>query len=247
LLGQLIVLGVFCGLLRAAAVGVAGSEAADIAFLLSLLVLLLIGIGAFRTAVESASSILSQMVGFMQAILPVLSTMLAAAGAISTAAVFHPLLYAAVTGIATAIEAILFPLVYASAGLSVVGSLSKEFPVKRLAALLKTGTVSLLGLAFIAFFAVLQARGAIAPVADGFALRTAKFLTGTFIPVVGGRLADALDVVVGGSLLIKNAVGLFGMAAIAVITLFPLVKVFSLLVIFRLATALIEPITDERL
>ena len=56
-----------------------------------------------------------------------------------------------------------------------------------------------------------------------------------------------MDVIVGGSVLIKNALGVFGMGTIAVITAFPAVKIFSILAVFRLATALVEPITDPRL
>lgn len=247
LLGQLIVLGVFCAFLRVVASSVAGSEATDVAFLISLLVLLLLGFGAFRATLEAAWVTLDQMVGLMQALLPLLSTMLAAVGAITTAALFHPLLYATVTGVAMLVRGALFPLVSIMAVLSVIGSVSSDFPVRRMAGLVRTGGITLLGLAFIAFFAVLKTRGAIAPVADGVALRTARFLTGAFIPVVGGRVADALDVVVGGSMLIKNAVGLFGMGAVAAITAIPLMKVFSIVFIFRLATALVEPVTDPRL
>ena len=247
LLGQLIVLGVFCAFLRVAASSFAGSEATEVAFMASFLVLLLLGFGAFRAALEAASATLDQMVDLMHAVLPLLSTMLAAVGAVTTAAVFHPLLYATVTAVAMLVRGLLFPLVMAGAALAVIGSAAGDFPARRLAGLVRTGAMTLLGLAFIAFFGVLKARGAIAPVADGVALRTARFLTGAFIPVVGGRVADAVDVVVGGSMLIKNAVGLFGMGAVAAVTAIPLMKVFSIFFIFRLAAALVEPVTDPRL
>lgn len=247
LLGQLVILGVFCAFLRIIASSMAGDGAGDAAIMLSLLVLLLIGLHAFRTAVELAGAAIDQMVGFMQAILPVLSTMLAAVGAVTTAAIFHPLIYATVTAIATLMQSVLFPIVYLLGALAVIGSISKEFPIGKLEGLFKTGTVAALTLSFLVFFGVLQVRGAIAPVVDGFAIRTAKFLTGAFVPVIGGKLADALDVIVGGSVLIKNAVGVFGMTTVGAITAFPIVKVFSILAIFRVATALIEPIADPRL
>src|SRR5690606_17809677 len=70
---------------------------------------------------------------------------------------------------------------------------------------------------------------------------------GSFVPIVGGRLADAFDVIIGGSVLIKNAVGVFGMGAIAAITAFPIIKIFTILALFRIATALVEPSTAPRL
>jgi len=247
LLGQLVLLGVLCALLRNVVQAAGGTEAVDVAFMLSLLVLLLLGLQAFRAAVELAAGTLRSMVDFMHAMLPPLATMLAAAGAVTSAAVFHPILYVTVTAIATLIDAVLIPAVFASAALAVIGSISRDFPVKSLEGMLRTAMMTMLGMCFIAFFAVVQVRGAIAPVADGFAFRTAKFLTGTFVPLVGGRIADAMDVIVGGSALIKNALGAFGMGTIAVMTAFPLVKLLSILAVFRLAGALIEPITDPRL
>lgn len=247
LLGHLVLLGVFCALLRNVASTFKTAEAGEVAFFVSLLVLLLFGLKAFSTAVSLATTALRTMVDLMQAMLPLLATMLAAVGAVTSAAIFHPLIYTTVTAIATLIEGGLVPIVTISAPLAVLGSISKDFPVKHLEGLLRTGILTALGMAFIAFFAVVQVRGALAPVADGFAFRTAKFLTGVFIPVVGSRIADAMDVIVGGSMLIKNALGVFGMGTIAVVTAFPVVKILSILVVFRTATALIEPITDPRL
>ncbi|MBO2520684.1 MAG: stage III sporulation protein AE [Firmicutes bacterium] len=247
LLGQLVLLGVLCALLRAAAQAGGGAEAADVALMLSLLVLLLLGLHAFRAAVQLASGTLKSMVSFMQAMLPPLATMLAAAGGVTSAAIFHPILYVTVTGIGTLVDAMLVPAVFACAALSVAGAVSQDFPVGRLEGLLRSAVMTALGLCFIAFFAVVQVRGALAPVADGFAFRTAKFLTGTFVPLVGGKIADAMDVIVGGSVLIKNALGAFGMTAVAVMTAFPLVKLFSIFAVFRVATALVEPVTDPRL
>ena len=59
-------------------------------------------------------------------------------------------------------------------------------------------------------------------------------------PVLGNTFAQALDVAVGGSLLIKNALGMFGLCAILIIVTFPLVKIVALLLIFRVVTALVE-------
>lgn len=67
------------------------------------------------------------------------------------------------------------------------------------------------------------------------------------VPVLGNTFAQALDVAVGGSLLIKNALGMFGLCVILIIVAFPLVKIVALLLIFRVVTALVEPISDARL
>ncbi len=247
LLGQLVLLAVFCAILRGVASAFTMQGAADAAFWVVFLALLLLSVQVFRTAVSVASGAIDNMTGFMAAMLPIMITMLTAVGGITTAAVFHPLLFMVVHSVALLVKGVVLPLAFLTAALGVAGVVAKEFPMKRLAGLARQWCITLLGLLFIIFFGVLAIRGAIAPVADGLALKTAKFLTGTFVPVVGSRMAEALEVVVGGSMLLKNAIGAFGLIVVFLITAFPVLKVGAVLLIFRVATALVEPISDERL
>ena len=101
--------------------------------------------------------------------------------------------------------------------------------------------ITILGVTFIVFSGFMVVRGAIAPIADGISLRTAKYLTRTIIPIAGGMFADTLEVVVGGSLLIKNAVGIFGLVMILCLVAAPLIKVVAMVLLKlwrRLRTAL---------
>ena len=90
-------------------------------------------------------------------------------------------------------------------------------------------------------------RGAVAPVADGVALRAAKFLTSNVVPVIGSMFANAVEVVVGGSLLIKNTVGMFGMLIIFLLVALPIIKIWAIVLIYRIVAALVEPISDKRI
>jgi len=183
----------------------------------------------------------------MYALLPLLSTTLAAVGGLTSAALMHPMLMAAVGMMGMLVQKVVFPLLQIAIVLGIVGNLFHGFPVKRLAALLERSGSLLLGTAFVAFAAMIIARGMLAPVVDGVTIRAAKYLGGKIMPVLGNTFAQALDVAVGGSLLIKNGLGVFGLSVILVIVAFPLVKIVALLFIYRLVTALIEPISDTRL
>ena len=105
----------------------------------------------------------------------------------------------------------------------------------------------LLGLSFTLFIGALSLQGVGGAVADGITLRTAKYMTDAFIPVVGGMFADVLEAVVGGSLLLKNAVGLVGLIAIGFITLFPVLKIIAIVIIFKVSAALIQPLGDSNI
>jgi stage III sporulation protein AE len=247
LLGQLVLLTVFCAILRNLAHAFPTQQTADLAFALVFLALLYISLQSFRAAVDVATDTLNTMVDLMHAALPLMTTMIAAAGAVSTATLYHPMFVSMVSMVATLVRNVVLPMTFLSAVLGILGSLSKDFPMKKMAGLVRQWTITILGLLFILFFGVLSIRGAIAPVTDSIAIKTAKFLTGTFVPVIGSRMAEALDIVIGGSQLIKSAIGVFGMAAVFITVAFPALKVFSVLFIYRIVTAFIEPLSDERL
>ena len=69
-----------------------------------------------------------------------------------------------------------------------------------------------MGLFLTVFLGVISVQGASAAVTDGITIRTAKFITGNFIPVIGRMFTDATDTVVGASVLLKNSVGIAGVA-----------------------------------
>lgn len=247
LLLQLIILAVASSLLKALAASMGSKDVTDVAFMISLLALVFLGVQAFRNVVDVADGAITEMVSFMHAVVPLLSTLLVAVGGATSAAVFHPILISVAVVVGSVVRTIILPLAFAGVVVTLISQFSDEASVKRLGGLIQKASTTLLGIVFVVFLGVIAIRGAIGPVVDSIGIRTAKFLTGTFVPVIGGRLADAMDVVVGGSLLIKNAVGAFGMLVVLVITALPALKIFSLLVIFRLATVFIEPIADERL
>lgn len=75
------------------------------------------------------------------------------------------------------------------------------------------------------FVAVMSVRGVIAGAADTVTIRGFRFLIGNSVPVVGSAIGEALNSVVAGLGLIKNTVGMIGIAAVAVINLPVLIEV----------------------
>lgn len=67
-----------------------------------------------------------------------------------------------------------------------------------------------LGIFMTVFLSVISVQGTATAVADGVAIKTAKFVTGNFIPVVGRMFTDAADTVISASVILKNTIGLAG-------------------------------------
>ena len=168
-------------------------------------------------------------------------------GNITSAALFHPISFLIVNALSTLVRNVVFPLIFLATILDIVNNISDEFKVTGLAGLFKQLAVGFLGLIMTIFIAAIVTQGTVATVSDGVTIRTAKYLTGTFVPVIGGFVSNALDMIIGGSLLIKNALGVFSVFIILIFCSFSVIKIIALVFIYRLAGAIIQPVSDSKI
>lgn len=247
LLAQLIIISVLCALLNNLTNSFGNNATGQIAYYASYLVIAGISIKAFIVAINVGQQAIDNMVSFMQALMPVLLTLLMAVGSITASALFKPIIVGSIGITSTIMKDIILPLVLLSAILAIVNNLPSKIQVTKLASLIKQGCITLIGLVLTIFLGIITIEGVLASSADGVTLRTARFAMDRFIPIVGGFMSDAIDTVFGCSLLIKNAVGVVGLIVILVIVSFPILKILSLIVIYKITAVLIEPISDSKI
>ncbi len=245
LLGKLLVIAVICCILQNIQNSFEGGTVAKLAYFVCFLVVITLAVGSFRMAAEVGLASINRMVAFMKLLLPVLLVLLTAMGGITSVALLQPLLMVFLSFMCTFIQIVIFPLIYLSAVLAIANNVSESFKVSRIAGLIKQLTKVGIGLVLTVFIGVITVEGVAGAVVDGVTLRTAKFMTGAFVPVAGGMFADALDAVVGGSLLLKNAVGITGVLVLGAIVIFPVLKILAIAIIYRIASALLQPLGDS--
>lgn len=241
LLTKLVVLAIVAALLQSLQSAFDTEATGRLAYAVVYLVLIGLALSGFGLAVTSAKQAMDGMSGFMLAMLPVLLTVLAGLGGVTSAAIFHPIMITFVSTAATTMVSIVFPLIFLSAVLEIVSGLGESVKLTHLAGLLRQGATIVMSLTFTVFLGVVAFKGAAGAVADGLTMKTARFALGTFLPVVGKMFADATDLIFGSTILLKNALGLVGVAAIFFIAIFPLLKILSLVLIYQLAAALVQP------
>ncbi|WP_445900293.1 stage III sporulation protein AE [Desulfitobacterium sp. THU1] len=245
LIAKLLILAVLTAVLQqlqSAFNGGVGKMAQALAFLM----LMGIALATFQMAMDVAYTAIQSMTGFMQTLLPVMMTMLAAMGNLTTAALFKPIVLGSLAFLATLIKTVALPLFFLAAVLKLFNHISSEFKLSKLAGLLEfTGKLSL-GLILTVFIGVMTVQGVTGGVADGVVLRTAKY-SADLIPVVGKFFKDAVELVVTSGLLLKNALGIVGIIALALICLGPVVKLVAMILVFKISSALIEPLGQTEL
>lgn len=247
LLGKLIVLGAVLAILAQLQCAFEQNTVARLAHSVGLLSLFTVALSSFTLALSAGREAVGSMVGFMQSLIPVVMPLLAAVGNLTSVALMHPVIFLSLNVLGTLTQNIVFPLIFCSAVLGIVSQLSERFQVSRLAGLFRDGSVLLLGLFLTVFTGILAVQGVAGAVTDGVGLRTAKYLTGAFVPVVGSILSDAVEAVVGCSLFIKNAVGILGVLAIFFLCAIPVVKILAAAMVYRLAGAILQPIGAREL
>lgn len=244
LLGMLIMLTLFCTILQTLQSALERQTVSKVAYAIVYLVLIVLALNSFYLAVSYAKEAIDMMSGFMIALLPLMLGLMATFGNLVTVSFFHPVIVFLIHISGLLISSVILPLFFLSALLNIVSTLNENYKVTQLANLLKNVGLGLIGLFLTIFLGVISVQGAASAIQDGVAMKTAKFVTGNFIPVVGRMFTDAADTVLSASLLLKNSVGIVGVIIILGIALFPAMKIFAIAIIYKLAAALLQPIGD---
>lgn len=242
LLGTLIMLTVFSVFLQTLQSAFNQQAVSKVAYALVYMVLIIIALNSFQVAIAYATGAIETMSKFILALVPLLLALMASSGGVISAAFFHPVILFLMNISGMLIQYIVMPLLFLSALLSIVSTISDQYKVTQLAQLLRNVSIGILGIFLTVFLGVISVQGATSAVADGITIRTAKFVTGNFIPVVGRVFTDAADTVITASLLLKNTVRIAGVVVLLLIVAFPAIKVLALALIYKLAAALLQPI-----
>lgn len=213
-----------------------------IAYFVIYLVLIFIALNSFYVAVSYTQEAIEMMKGFMIALLPLMLGMMASFGNVIAVSFFHPIIIFLINFSGILVSTFILPLLFLSAMLLIVSSLSENYKVTHLANLFKTVGLGALGIFLTIFLGVISVQGTASAIQDGLAMKTAKFVTGNFIPVVGRTFTDAADTILSASLVLKNAVGMAGLLVILLIVLFPALKIAAVALIYKIAAAALQPI-----
>ena len=247
LLIKLLVLTIICAVLTNLQSSFEKDTVGQLAFYVCYLVIIAVSIQAFTIGFNIGRDAIENMVVFIQVLLPILITLLLAMGGFTSSALFQPVILGAVSVISTLMKDVLLPIIFFSGIIGIVSKISYKVQIKKVSGLLRQVSFAILGVTLTIFIGIISIQGITAAKVDGITIKTAKFAVDKFIPIVGKFLSDAMDTVVGCSMLLKNAVGIIGLIALFIICIMPILKIAAILFIFKVTSAVIEPISDSRI
>jgi stage III sporulation protein AE len=242
LLGSLILLTIFSMFLQSMQNAFESSTISKVAYSIVYMVLVIIALNSFHIVIQYTNEAIGSMISFVLALIPLLLALIASSGGIISAAFFHPVILFLMNISGMFMQYVILPLLFLATLLSIVSTMSDQYKVTQLAQLLRNWSIGLMGLFLTVFLGVISVQGASTAITDGVAIRTAKFVTGNFIPVIGRIFTDAADTVVSASGLLKNSVGIAGVAILLIIVAFPALKILMVAFIYKFAAAILQPL-----
>ena len=183
----------------------------------------------------------------MNALFPILIGLVAALGGGVSASVYQPSVAFLSGGMIQLIANVVFPMVILTIVFSIVSNLSKDIKMTKMTDFLESTAIWIVSVSFTVFMAFLSVNGITAGVRDGISVRAAKFAISSYVPILGGYLSEGFNIILAGSVLIKNALGLSGILLLLLTIVLPVIKIGLFILGLKLTAAVIEPVTDARI
>lgn len=210
-------------------------------------VLAVVGVTAvsmFSMCAETLSAMSAQI----NAIFPLILTLMAGMGGATTASVFSPSIAIVTGGLFTLIVNVLLPLLITAFVFGAVGNAAGESSqFGKMSGFLRSAVKWLFGTGFFLLSAVLGVQGVTASVMDNIGIRSAKFTIGKYVPVIGGYMSDGFNLIVSGGIAVKNALGYTALVLLILTALPAIVQIAAFSLCLQLSAAVIEPLGNKQL
>ena len=247
LLIELLLISMLCAVLQNIQNSFGGDSVSKIAYYACFLLMVIVMIKSFGQIVQLGRETIDNMITFMNALMPTLGILLAAAGGFASAATLDPIIMFAIKLISDIIRDLVLPMTVLVVIINIVDSLSESIKITRLGTLIKQVSTWMLGFVMTVFVGVVTIRSSASTTLDQLTLKASKFVVDNFIPVVGKALSDAISTVAGYSILLKDAVSIGGVIIMIFICVFPLIKIILMSLVYKFVGAVMEPVVDKRI
>lgn len=246
-ISSIIVILVIHGILKSITDGLGNKSVAQIAYYVQYILIVTLVMSNFAEIITMVKEAIQNLVGFINSLVPILITLLITTGNIVSAGMLEPIILFIITLIGNVIVNVIIPVVLVSTALGIISQISSKIQIDKLAKLFKSSSVWFLGIMLTLFVGIVSLQGNLSSSIDGVTAKTTKTAVSSFIPVVGKILGDAVDTVMGCSVILKNALGVVGVIIIIGICIIPIIKLVTLMSVYYIGAALCQPIADEKI
>ena len=140
----------------------------------------------------------------------------------------------------------LLPVINVYIMIQVLGNLTGEDFLSEFAQLLQKLVSWILKSLLAGVVGINVVQGLLAPVIDSLR-KSALTRTAEALPWIGNAVGGAAEIVFGTAVLIKNGIGMAGAVIAVLICAVPVIQMLVLAFLYKLAAALVQPVSDKRI
>ena len=193
-----------------------------------------------------AIKVLTNLQTFIESLIPSLFAATALSGNYTSTVLYSQGMLIIIGIVENIIIKYVIPFVYIIIVLEIINSITEENILSKMVELFKNIVNWGIKTIVIVFAAILAIQSFTTPVIDGLANKSVKVAVSA-IPFVGTTLSGVADTVLGCAVLIKNGIGIVALIIIIVICLIPIMKILVVALLYKFASAIIQPISDKRI
>ena len=246
LLRNLLVIGIVSAILHSVTSSFQSSSIGEIGFYVSYLAMVTLLFSSFRIAAAVFNGLMLTITAFIEAGIPLFISLVIMSGNFAGGTVFNALLMFAVGFVGRFISWAVAPAIMAAAAINMINFIDERDILTNLSELIKgiiSWTLKVLALGMVSVITIQRIS---TPLVNNLFMRGLRTTVNT-VPVVGGILTGALENVMYLAGAVRGGVLIAVIIALVSICLMPMLKLTALLLTYKLAAALIQPICDDRI
>lgn len=247
LLSVIIAIGVIGNLLNGMKSKFNEKSTANLIHLVCFMAVVILMISMISNLSNKTESAINSMVNLMNAIFPILITLMIGIGANASAGAFQPIVAIISTYVADFFKFFILPLFLVSFVFGIISNLSDNVKLDRFNSFISSMFKWSVGLVFTIFFAIFTIQGISAGSFDSLSIRTTKYTIRSYVPIMGGYLSDGMDLIMSSTILIKNSVGLVGALLIIGAILSPILEIVVFSLLLKLLSAVLQPMGNSKM
>lgn len=202
--------------------------------------------GSMDSLTRQTMEAIYRLSDYSKAALPVVFTAAAASGAAAAASRYAAVSFA-LDVLMSLSQRFVLPLINACLALTLAGALFPNAVLKAATRLIRWAAGILMTGTSLAFTAYLGMTGAISAAVNTAAVKAARTVISTALPVVGGMISDASAMVLSAAGIVRSCAGAFGLVSVCAMCLGPFVLLTVKTLLLKAVSALAEALPCARL
>lgn len=216
------------------------NDTSDMVYFVCYGVVVILILISFKEILSSVSTVISNISSVMQIVFPILITLLVSIGSMSSISIYNPLVAVLTTAVDFVFEKLLYPIFILIFIFTVLGKLTNSIRLDKLNKFFMSTFKWVIGIVLTLFTGFLSIQGISAGRFDSISIKATKFALKSYIPLIGSFVADGMDFIVLGSILVKNTIGLVAIFILFIMIISPIVKMVVYKLLLQLTSGVLE-------